>query len=155
MKFPEHFPLHELTRSQIATRRGINNTPPAALIPNLVRVAFFLETLRARLSAHLGKDTPIFISSGYRCPELNRAARGSRTSVHMKGLAADIECFAMSPAGLADFILRHMSDVGWDQLILEFDEWVHIGLAEGAQRQQVLTARKQGGKTVYLPGLTP
>lgn len=153
MRFPEHFPLNEFTRSQTASRRGIDNTPPDALIPNLVRVAFFLETLRARLGRQIGGVVPIIISSGYRSPTLNRATRGSKTSAHMRGLAADITCPAMRPADLAAFIVQHMVDVGFDQVILEFGDWVHVGLSEGEQRNQVLTAKRVNGKTAYLSGL--
>ena len=60
--------------------------------------------------------------------------------------------------------LIEMRDVGklvFDQLILEFPErgdgaWVHIGFRHnGAQRNQVMTSVKRGGKTVYLQGLVP
>lgn len=153
LRFPEHFSRSELIASQTAAREGIDNTPTPAHEVNLLRVAFFLETLRARLSRERGKDTALIVSSGYRSPALNAAVKGSKTSAHMQGLAADVLCPAMPAPALAQFIVENMADVGWDQVILEFGQWVHVGLSAGLPRQEVLTARRSGGRVVYLPGL--
>ncbi|MFP3500591.1 peptidase M15, partial [Pseudomonas sp. SIMBA_059] len=42
------------------------------------------------------------------------------------------------------------STIAFDQLILEFDRWVHLSVTCDTPRRQVLTLRKGSG---YLPGL--
>jgi hypothetical protein len=147
MNFPPHFTLEEMTRSQTATRNGINNTPED--LTNLMRMAWYLEELREKLR-EIHPNTYIIVSSGYRCPELNLIIGGSKTSAHMKGLAADISCPHLTPLELSEFIRDNMED--YDQIIHEFGRWVHLGLAE-IPRGELLTATKEGGKTVYKRGL--
>ena len=150
MKFPSHFTIEELTRSQTATRNGIDNTPED--LSNLMRIAWFLESLRAKLRLEY-RDAVIIVSSGYRSPELNLVIGGSKTSAHMLGLAADISCPDITPLELAQFIADTMADEGFDQVIHEFGRWVHVGLSEGLPRYELLTAVKENGKTVYKHGL--
>ena len=152
MNFPSHFTEAELTLSQTATRNGIDNTPSDEIRLNLVRLAWFLESLRTKLNAHYGKAV-ITVSSGYRCPELNKAIGGSETSAHMKGLAADINVPGLKPIVVARFINNNMVEEGFDQVIHEFGRWVHIGLCEGVPRLQELTAIKEDGRAVYKTGL--
>lgn len=140
-----HFPLSELTASQTATRRGLDNTPPAAVLVNLSRLAVLMEQVR------LLANGPIRVSSGYRCPALNRAIGGSATSAHVHGLAADIIAPGMTPQRLAQLIRD--SGLVYDQLILEFDRWVHIGLSTGNPRNQDLTATLSGGRVNYSQGI--
>tara|TARA_R110000851_G_C13102760_1_gene569237 strand:- start:18865 stop:19335 length:471 start_codon:yes stop_codon:yes gene_type:complete len=151
--FPEHISKKELEKSQTATRKGIDNKIPSRLLPNAIRLAWFLETLREKLSDHYGQVIPIIISSGYRSPVLNGSIGGSATSVHCKALAADITAVGISTYELANFIRVHMVEEGWDQLIYEFGDWVHIGLSEGQMRQEVLTAMKVNRRTVYELGI--
>lgn len=153
MKFPPHFSLEELTRSQTATRNEIDNSPDETQLSNIVRLAWFLESLRMRLRMNLGKRLIVIVSSGFRCPELNLIIGGSKTSTHMKGLAADITCPGLTPLELAEFIRDNMADEGYDQVIHEFGRWVHVGLSEKLPRYQDLTALKEDGKTVYKNGL--
>lgn len=144
MNLSAHFTLAELTASQTATRRGIDNTPPAVVVANLRRVAELLERVRAAVGL------PIRVSSGYRCSALNRAIGGAANSSHMSGLAADITAPGLSPKQLATAIIA--AGVEFDQLIYE-GAWVHIGLAAGAPRGQVLTARFANGRATYLEGI--
>jgi zinc D-Ala-D-Ala carboxypeptidase len=139
-----HFTLEEMTASQTATRRGIDNSPPAAVVGNLRRLASLLEEVRAAVGL------PIRISSGYRSPALNRAIGGAANSAHLSGLAADITAPSLSPKQLATAIIA--AGVKFDQLIYE-GAWVHIGLASGAQRNQILTARFSGGRVSYSEGI--
>ena len=150
MKFPPHFTIEELTRSQTATRNGIDNTPED--LSNLMRIAWFLESLRSKLRMEY-PGAVIIVSSGYRSPELNLVIGGSKTSAHMLGLAADISCPDITPLELAQFIADTMADEGFDQVIHEFERWVHVGLSEGLPRYELLTAVKENGKTVYKLGL--
>jgi hypothetical protein len=143
-----HFTLDELTASQTAVRRGIDNKPTIAIMRNLTRVAETLEKVRALV----GK--PITISSGYRCSELNREVGGASSSAHVLGLAADINCPGMSPKELARTILA--GGIEFDQLIYEGaggGGWVHIGLSAGAPRNEVLTAHFGSGQVMYTRGI--
>lgn len=153
MNYPPHFSEEELTRSQTATRNEIDNSPDDDAKVNLVRLAWFLESLREKLRNHYKRNLFIIISSGYRCPELNLIIGGSKTSAHMKGLAADITCPGLTPLELANFIARNMEDEEYDQVIHEFERWVHVGLSSDVNRLQELTAIKENGKTVYKLGL--
>ena len=153
MKFPPNFTLNEFTRSQTASRHGIDNTPNDEQLANIVRLAWFLESLRMRIRMQIGKRSYIVVSSGFRCEELNTKIGGSKTSAHMKGLAADIHCPDLTPLELAQFISDNMADESFDQVIQEFNEWVHLGLCDGVPRYEELTAVKENGKTVYKKGL--
>lgn len=137
-----HFTLAEMTASQVANRAGLDNNPDSKTIANLVGLCQTLEAVRTLVGQ------PILINSGYRSEELNRRVGGSASSAHIQGLAADIIAVSLTPRQLAQRIMD--SSLAFDQLILEFDGWVHLGLAEARQRRQVLTIRKGTG---YLPGL--
>lgn len=159
MQLTDNFSLEELTRSQLATRSGIDNSVPKLKMGNIRRLADFLQELRNNLTEKLGKDTPVNVSSGYRCYILNVLVGGSERSGHLSALCADISVPGMSPLELALFIESTMGGK-YDQLIHEFGEWVHVGLSEEGEalRGQNITAMlepvKGGGtKVVYLPGL--
>lgn len=139
-KISEHFTLNEVTFSETAIRLGIDNTPPDELMPNIERMAKFMEQVRYVLSGR-----PIHISSWYRSPKLNKMIGGSTTSVHTRGLACDFQCPLLgTPYRVAQELIN--SNLDFDQIILEgvskenmTGRWVHIGLSEG-HRRQVLTA---------------
>lgn len=145
MNLAPHFTLAELVESQTATRKGIDNTPSPAIIAGLARVAAMLEQVRTLVGG------PITVSSGYRCPALNKAVGGASNSAHVLGLAADITAPGMSPQALAKLIQR--AGLAFDQLIYE-GTWVHIGLSASSPRRQVLTATFVGGKASYSVGIT-
>ena len=151
MNFPPHFSLEELTRSQSATRGGINSDPSEAETANLVKLAWFLESLRDKLRKHYQKRLIIIVSSGFRCGLLNVMIGGSRSSAHMQGLAADITCPGLSPLELSRFINDNMEE--FDQVIHEFGRWVHVGLSNSIARHEDLTALKEDGHTKYVNGL--
>lgn len=142
----KNFTLEELTHSETATRLDIPNEPSPEELANLHELANVLQDVRDRL----GK--PILISSGYRSPALNRLIGGSKTSAHMKGLAADFICPSYgTPLQVCEAI--YAMQIPFDQLIHEGNKWVHLGLPrEGTPyRQQLLTAKFPG--PVYVPGL--
>jgi hypothetical protein len=142
----EHVTLEEMTRSQTALRKGMDNTAPPAVIRRMEKLARdLLEPIRALLGV------PLQINSGYRCDRLNRAVGGSRTSQHMTGDAADIV-----PIGLdkvAAFHTIRTSDLLYNQLIEECGAtgWIHVAQAfEGAlPKRQVLYARGGPGAWTY------
>ncbi|MCY1413690.1 Peptidase M15 [compost metagenome] len=142
MKLTPYFTLQEMILSETAARKGIDNTPSADIINNLQRLAEFLEHVRALVGR------PILVTSGYRSPQLNQAIGGAARSSHMSGLAADINAPGLTPLELARSIAD--SELAFDQLILEFDAWVHIGLATRDPRRQLMTIRRGSG---YRAGL--
>lgn len=120
MQLTKHFWLSEFTRSQTATRKNIDNTPSMEIIQNLEKTARHMEQVRELLGG-----LPIVITSGYRCLELNIAVGGSTNSAHMTGYACDWICRSFgTPREVFEFLKD--SEIEYDQLILEFDEWIHI-----------------------------
>ena len=120
MKLSPNFSLEELTFSQVASRRGLDNTPSDKVKDNLERLAFFLEQVRKLV------NKPILISSGYRSREVNEAVGGSKTSQHCEGCAVDFNVKGMSPSAVVRAIVD--GNVPYDQVILEFDSWVHLSI---------------------------
>lgn len=132
----KYFTIEELTKSDTATRRGINNTPTEEIKKNLTTlVDRVLDPLRTAWGA------PIVVNSGYRCPALNEAVGGSKTSDHMTGRAADIEAVDRTRASNARlFALVQSLGLSFDQLIDESNmSWVHVSYrSETENRKQIL-----------------
>lgn len=141
----KYFSLPEVTVSDTAARRGINNSPPADINTRLKSSAERLDAVRE----HLGK--PVLVTSGYRSPALNKVIGGVDSSHHTQGYAFDFTSPGFgTPYEVAKAIEK--SGIKYDQLIAEFGSWVHISFAP-TMRQQNLTARKVKGKTVYESGI--
>lgn len=145
MKLTEHFTLEEFTHSNIASRLRIDNRVPDELMANIQLTANKLELVRKVLGF------PIMITSGYRCPLLNARVGGVSTSAHTKGLAVDFHCAYGTPKEICQRLID--TGVQFDKLIQEHNQWVHIGFSPNYNRQIVLTAIKNSGKTVYVNGL--
>lgn len=127
MNLSPHFTDHEFTASDMAERRGIDNSLPSALLANAEGTARMLESIRTYLSKRAGRDIPVQITSGYRCPALNRAIGSSDASDHTKAMAADIKAPAFGTAfEVATALAPHVSELGIGQLIHEFGSWVHV-----------------------------
>lgn len=141
----EFFTLEEITRSETARLKGLNNMPQGLL---LIRLN---ETARRMDSVRLYLGHPVIVTSGYRSAELNRAIGGTSSSHHVQGYAVDFRCPTFGDPACICRALRD-SGIRYDQLIQEFNQWVHISFAP-TMRQQTLTAIKQGGRTLYRPGL--
>ncbi len=143
MNLSPHFTLEEMTLSQIAVRSGIANTPSKRQINSLIRLCEnILEPLRKRL----GK--PVYISSGFRNPTVNSLIGGSATSQHMRGEAADITVEGMTPQELFEFI--RATDLPYDQLIQEFDRWVHVSYGSRKRGQELYARKNPTNKTIYV-----
>lgn len=143
----EHFALEEFTDSQTAARKGLNNVPALGSPEraNLMRTAETMEKVRALLG-----DRPILISSGYRSPQVNAAVGGSKSSAHMSGLAVDFSCPGFgTPKAICKKLEPHMKALGVDQLIHEYDTWVHLGLTQGAPRHMAMTIDNKGTRTGF------
>lgn len=123
MNLTTNFTLTELTHSDTAKGRGIDNSLPPYLMRNAQALAERLQLIRDTLGVS------ITISSGYRCPELNKAVGGTKSSQHQLCLAADIHAKGYTAQELFKAISN--GDFGFDQLILEKlggKEWVHISV---------------------------
>ena len=91
----------ELVRSSTAERLGLENTPPASVLPALRRLAeTFVEPLRVALGRR------VVVTSGYRSPEVNRAVGGVPNSPHLHGEAVDIVVTGMTPSAVASLVVR-------------------------------------------------
>jgi len=126
MKLSEHFTLEELTISESAARKGLDNTPDNDALFELKRLAAFLEIVRSTL----GK--PIKINSAYRSPAVNATVGGKPTSQHCKGQAADIRVAGMNPREVCQAIIA--AKLPFDQIIQEFwnpktgGGWTHVSI---------------------------
>lgn len=139
MKLTDNFTLAEFTASQTASRKGFDNTPPPEVIPNLIRTAKLLEKVRKAV----GK--PITVTSGYRSKQLNDALGSNDRSQHRVGCAADFKVAGMTPDEVVQAIIA--TDIQYDQLIREFDSWVHISVPNKEHdlpKNQTLIIDKQG-----------
>ena len=151
MKLTENFSLNELTKSQTAERKGIDNTPSTEHQENLRSLC---EMILQPIRDHFGQV--VSVSSGYRSPELCVAIGSSTQSQHAKGQASDFEIFGISNKELADYVDQNLD---YDQLILEYwkgeDEpnsgWVHCSFTLNGNRKQYLRAYKENGSTKYEP----
>lgn len=131
MQLSKNFTLDEFTISQTASREGIDNTPTPEVLDRLKNTAECLEQVRKILGYAVN------ISSGYRSPELNKAVKGATNSQHLLGEAVDFTCPKFgTPRQIVNKLKN--SSVNFDQLILEFDRWVHISFTKGSNRKQVL-----------------
>jgi zinc D-Ala-D-Ala carboxypeptidase len=151
MKLSKNFTVKEYTKSSTAIRRGFSNSMTAA---HLESAKALFENIIQPVRDHFGSTV---ITSGYRSDALNDAIGGSRGSQHSKAEAGDFETNS-STLETAQWIADNLD---FDQLILEFyipgdpnSGWTHCSYVSKAEnRNQILTAVKRDGKTVYLNGI--
>ena len=148
MRLSTNFSLPELTKSQTAERKGIDNTPSTEHQENLKSLCTsVLQPVRDHF------NRVVSVSSGYRSEELCIAIGSKTTSQHAKGQAADFEIYGLSNKELADWIKENLD---YDQLILEYwkeedpnSGWVHCSYRSEGNRKQYLKAYKENGTTKY------
>jgi uncharacterized protein YcbK (DUF882 family) len=121
-----HFTLAELTHTD---HRSLDNTPNAAELANLKRLAEFLETVKTTLG---GKA--VMINSAFRSKAVNDAVGSKDTSHHRLGLAADFRVPGMAP----DAVVRALLKLPYDQIIREYDAWTHISISDKPRRQALI-----------------
>jgi len=138
MKLSQHLSLKEVTASNTAKRKGIDNTPTSEHLENLKVIA---ENIFEPLRAHF--RVPIGISSGYRSIELNKAIRGSKTSDHCKGMALDIDADMYGEITNYEIFMYIYHRLDFKQLIWEKGnddepQWVHVSFDPNNNKKQVL-----------------
>ena len=151
MKLSRFFSLEEFTRSDTARKLGIDNTPTPEHVQNLSDMCnYLLDPLREAWGS------PLIVSSGYRGYKLNKAVKGSTTSAHCYGLAADLVPANGDIKGFKAFVPKFLkqSEKKYDQWInernLKGDEWGHIGYKDRKGRQRKQNLITTDGKT-YKP----
>ena len=117
-----NFSLEELTRSEAADRNGWDNTPNEQETANLKRLAGLLQQVKTAVG---GK--PVMINSGFRSKKVNDSVGSKDSSQHRTGCAADIRVPGMKPREVVEACIK--AEVPFDQIILEFDSWTHISVA--------------------------
>ena len=129
----KHFTIEELCKSYVAEKANIDNTPSQEIVANLTKlVDNVLDPLRERYGM------PIYVNSGYRCKELNKAVGGVGNSEHLKGMAADITT-RTKEGNMKLFKLAQEMDLPFRQIIDESNlSWVHISYNENDIKKQVL-----------------
>lgn len=155
MKLTQNFSLKEMTFSDTAVRKGIDNTPKTEHIIALTNLCCqVLQPVREFFGQSVN------INSGYRSVELCQAVGSSSKSQHAKGEAADFEIYGMSNLELAKWIYENLE---FDQLILEFHDpegdpnsgWVHCSYVRDGQNRKdarIINAKTKGK---YLPWTPP
>lgn len=144
-----HCTYREATQSQTAVRLRIDNTPDSATVARMKLVANrCFEPARE----HFG--VPIYISSFYRSPKLNKAIGGASKSQHVLGEAIDLDCDVYGKITNAQLFQWLHTNTVYDQLIWEYGtstnpEWVHVSYRAGSNRRQRLRAIRKGRGTVY------
>lgn len=122
-KLSPHFTLDELTRTSKIPYKLLNSLLAKKYIGNLVLLTnYLLEPVRTIL------NTPLIITSGYRCPALNKDVGGSTNSQHLNATAADF-IFNSKKLSLEEAFLK-IKDcpfIHYGQLILE-KSWIHLSL---------------------------
>ena len=155
MKVTANITLDELTKSQIAERKGINYNPNPQQIENLKALAVnILQPVRSHF------DKPLIISSGFRTAQLCTEIGSSITSQHVADESAAAADFEIPGVDNRELALWIKSELEFDQLILEFYKdneptsgWIHCSYSTNANRNQSLRAMREEGKVIYKPWL--
>jgi uncharacterized protein YcbK (DUF882 family) len=120
-----------MIHSRTAEDRGIENEPGEK---EVVAMEELVKRLLQPLRLAYGK--PIRISSGYRCPELNKLVGGAPSSQHVKGEAAD--CVAEDRAEVLLGVLL-AAELPFDRAILyPKRNFLHLSLRAKRNRKQIL-----------------
>ena len=129
----EHFKLNEFIKSDVAAKNGIDNTPSKEVIDNISELAVLLEKIRRKW------NSPLIITSGYRCEKLNKLIGGAKNSQHLKGQAADI--ISKDNKELFKLIMQmvYNGEITIGQLIDEKNyRWLHISTPHLKTDNQIL-----------------
>ena len=142
MQITKHFTLRELTTTDIEELKEKNYEEGRLKLYELCKVATLLENVRSIL------NSPMAITSGYRCKEVNDRIKGSKTSQHCKAEAADFIPLNLSAKEAFGLIIK--SDLKYGQLILEkrgLGFIIHITIGE---KRENLYSPAQGVYEKYM-----
>lgn len=143
MVLTKNFTLEEMTATSHVEWQKENSNPPKEVIYNLQQLC---ENILQPIRDGLG--IPIKVTSGYRCPGLNKAVGGAKSSQHLEGKAADIVLSTGSNLLIFEKVLELKLPI--DQMINEFNyKWIHISYVRIRMRGEVLLSLKEKGKTIY------
>lgn len=132
----KHFTLSEFFRSSTAAKNGIKNEPSvdekATIVRNInLLVDNVLDPARDEFR------TPIIITSGYRCPQVNRLVGGVDNSQHMSGRAADFHVMGFTPSMMHEVFLYIFNTLEFDQLIYyRSKNFIHVSYVENCNRHE-------------------
>lgn len=129
-----NFKISELIQSDTAIKHNINNMPDINSLDNMLElIVYCIQPVRDKIKK------PMIITSGYRNAQVNKLVGGASNSQHTNGQAVDFKISGMTPSQIVDFIKN--SGIEFDQLINEYDKWVHISYNKGKNRKQILNFR--------------
>ena len=135
----KYFKLEEFLESSVAKQKSIENIPSWEVVENLKELAAFLDDMRD------ADGSAINVSSGFRCKKLNDAVGGVATSLHLKGLAADLQPANWDFEGFKKFVVDYLKDKAFDECIIESNKkgakWIHLQLRSnnGFQRRKIFS----------------
>ena len=154
MNLTRNFTLSELTKSDTAIRKGINNNPNAEQIEKLIELC---ENILQPVRDHFGR---VKVTSGFRSEQLCIKIGSSVNSQHAKAEAADFECVGVDNAELADWIKDNLT---YDQLIVEYytpgepnSGWIHVAYNPDQEeniKQNLRAYKDEDNRTQYKPML--
>lgn len=129
-----NFTISEFLISNVAKKNNILNIPNSKQLDNILYLIFYcLQPARNLIRK------PIIITSGFRCRELNDFVGGSKNSNHLSGCAADFVVKTLSPAEIIEIISS--SNIPFNELINEYDKWVHISYLKHNNKRKIITIR--------------
>lgn len=151
MRLSKNLTLNECLRSGVAERLGIDNVPDDEwVLENLRQIA---ERVFQPCRDHFG--SPLYVSSGYRSPDLNRAIGGSKRSQHVQGRALDLDADVFGGFSNAELFHYIKDNLEFDQMVWEFGDsdnpdWVHVSyVRDGVNRKRCLKACRDDKGQVY------
>ncbi len=116
MKISAHLSLAEMCASATGTRLKISNEPDEKVISNM---KIWAEHIFEPIRNHF--NVPIAVISGFRCPKLNTAVGGSKTSEHVTGSAGDLDQDGMNKGvSNKDVFEFAKKNLNFNQMIWEF-----------------------------------
>ena len=137
----KHFTLSEFFRSSTAAKNGIKNEPSiderATIVRNInLLVDNVLDPVRDKFGI------PVIITSGYRCPQVNRLVGGVDNSQHMSGCAADFHVMGFTPSMMLGVFFYILNRLEYDQLIYYRNKnFIHVSYVDNCNRHEAFVKK--------------